>query len=427
MDFSGYLYARQVAIYLALTMPACKLTKRNINALPSSTDRDVIWWDEDLKGFGLKITSTERKVFLVQYRPAGDRRNPRKYTIGEYGQVTPYQARVEAQRVLAERAAGRDPQAERQARKRRIASEQIEDLVTEFLARHAAQNRTAGETTRIFRREVLPRWGNRMLAEIGKRDVIALLDAVRGRGAPVMANRVLAAVRKFFNWCLSRGLLDLSPCAGVGLPTRERARHRVLSDEELGAVLRAAREIGHPFGSIVEMLALTGQRRDEVARLGWDQLDVEKAVWVMPPEHAKNGKPHIVHLSEPAVRLIEGTPRLGSLVFSSNGTTLFQGFSKAKARLDRLFGVTDWTLHDLRRTAVSGMARLGVAPHVADKILNHQSGTISGVAAVYQRHEFLKERQEALILWGQHLSSLQSRLAVEQAGNASQRISLLAS
>jgi integrase len=308
--------------------------------------------------------------------------------------------------VLAERAAGRDPQAERQASKRRIASEQIEDLVTEFLARHAAQNRTAGETARIFRREVLPRLGNRMLAEIGKRDVIALLDAVRGRGAPVMANRVLAAVRKFFNWCISRGLLDLSPCAGVGLPTRERARHRVLSDEELRAVLRAAREIGHPFGSIVQMLALTGQRRDEVARLSWDQLDLEKAVWVMPPEHAKNGKPHIVHLSEPALRLIEGTPRLDSLVFSSDGTTLFQGFSKAKSRLDRLSGVTDWTLHDLRRSAVSGMARLGVAPHVADKILNHQSGTISGVVAVYQRHEFMDERKTALDTWGQFVSSL---------------------
>jgi hypothetical protein len=125
-------------------MPACKLTKRTIDALPASAERDAIWWDEDLKGVGLKITAAGRKVFLVQYRPAGDRRNPRKYTIGEYGQVTPYQARVEAQRELAERAAGRDPQSIKQATKRRIASEQVDDLVTEFLARHAAQNRTLG-------------------------------------------------------------------------------------------------------------------------------------------------------------------------------------------------------------------------------------------------------------------------------------------
>jgi integrase len=393
-------------------MNRLKLTKSTIDPLPASA-KEVIWWDVDLKGFGLKVTPAGRKVFLVQYRPAGDRRNPRKYTIGEYGQVTPYQARVEAQRVLAERAAGRDPQAAKQAAKRRIASEQVEDLVTEFLARHAAQNRTAGETARIFRREVLPFWGNRTLGEIRKRDVVALLDGVRGRGAPVMANRVLAAVRKFFNWCISRGLLEISPCAGVGTPTRERARHRTLTDDELNAVLTAAKEIGHPFGSIVQMLALTAQRRDEVGRLTWDQLDLEQAVWVMPPEHAKNGKPHLVHLSEPVLNLIRSTPRQGDLVFSGDGTTLFQGFSKSKARLDRLSGVSDWTLHDLRRTVVSGMARLGIAPHVADKILNHQSGTISGVAAVYQRHEFLLERRHALNTWGAFVGSL------EQARDAS--------
>src|SRR5829696_2784903 len=122
-------------------MPSCKLSKRAIEALPSPRAADTIWWDQDLKGFGLKLTRAGRKVFLVQYRPAGDRRNPRKYTIGEYGQITPYQARVEAQRVLAERAAGRDPQALKQAEKRRIASEQIADLITEFLHRHVAQNR----------------------------------------------------------------------------------------------------------------------------------------------------------------------------------------------------------------------------------------------------------------------------------------------
>src|SRR3954453_3672226 len=153
-------------------MNQCKLTKSTIDPLPSST-KDIIWWDTDLKGFGLNVTPSVRKVFRVRSRPAGDRRNPRKYPIGEYGQVTPYQARVEAQRVLAERAAGREPQAFKQASKRRIASEQVDDLVPESPPRHAAQNRTAAETARIFRREVQPRWGNRTLSEVRKRDVIA--------------------------------------------------------------------------------------------------------------------------------------------------------------------------------------------------------------------------------------------------------------
>jgi integrase len=388
-------------------MPSCKLTKRTIDTLPSPIAQDQIWWDEDLKGFGLKLTPAGRKVFLVQYRPAGDRRNPRKYTIGEYGSVTPYQARVEAQRVLAERAAGRDPQAEKQTSKRRIRSEQVAELVAEFIARHASQNRTGAETARIFHREVLPHWASWTVGEVRKRDVIALLDRIRERGSPIMANRVLAAVRRFFNWCVGRGILEVSPCSGITAPAREQPRHRVLSDEELGLVLEAARQIGFPFGSIVEVLALTGQRRDEVGRMTWEHLDFGRQLWVIPGAHAKNGRPHLVQLSAPVLALLEGLPRTGELMFSGDGRTLFQGYSKAKARLNRLSGVSDWTLHDLRRTVVSGMARLGVAPHVADKILNHQSGTISGVAAVYQRHEFLKERKQALEVWGEHVQSLQ--------------------
>lgn len=176
----------------------------------------------------------------------------------------------------------------------------------------------------------------------------------------------------------------------------------MLTDDELSEVVRAAREIGFPFGSIVEMLALTGQHRDEVGRMAWADLDLEKGLWTVPGEHAKNGKPHTVHLNHPALELLSQTPQTGNLVFSGDGTTLFQGYSKAKTRLDSISGVSGWTLHDLRRTVVSGMARLGVAPHVADKILNHQSGTISGVAAVYQRHEFMPERKEELQRWGSH-------------------------
>jgi integrase len=156
-------------------------------------------------------------------------------------------------------------------------------------------------------------------------------------------------------------------------------------------------------------VAVTGQRRDEVSRMAWQHLDLVQQVWIIPPEHSKNGMPHIVHLNEQALRLLRDAPRMGPLVFSTDGATPFQGYSKAKKRLDHACGVSGWTLHDLRRTVVSGMARLGVAPHVADKILNHQSGTISGVAAVYQRHEFMNERKAALCTWGQHVANLTGR------------------
>jgi integrase len=203
--------------------------------------------------------------------------------------------------------------------------------------------------------------------------------------------------------------VERSPCEGIRVPTVERARDRVLTDRELAGIIRAARQLGGPYGAIVEVLALTGQRRDEVARMSWDEVDLERRVWALPAVRTKNDKPHIVQLSDPAVAVIGTQPRSGLFVFSRNGITPMGDFSSQKCRLDDLCGVSHWRLHDLRRTMVSGMARLGVSPHVADKILNHVAGTISGVAAVYQRHEFIDERRHALERWGAYVESLLSK------------------
>ena len=151
---------------------------------------------------------------------------------------------------------------------------------------------------------------------------------------------------------------------------------------------------------------MTGQRREEIAQLTWDELDLTSQTWTLSASRTKNGKPHIVHLSKESLAVLMHMPKLGRFVFSLSGIKPFQSFSAAKRDLDRLSAVSDWRLHDLRRTCVSGMARLGVAPHVADKVLNHQTGTISGVAAVYQRHEFLGERKDALERWGTHVTCL---------------------
>ena len=145
----------------------------------------------------------------------------------------------------------------------------------------------------------------------------------------------------------------------------------------------------------------------------WEELDLAQRVWTIPKSRTKNAKAHVVHLSNQSLTVLKRTNNRGPYVFSVLGTKPFQEFSKAKAELDRLSGVTGWRLHDLRRTCVSGMARLGVPPHVADKILNHQSGTISGVAAVYQRHEFITERKEALDRWGAHVMSIVDKVAFE--------------
>jgi integrase len=200
----------------------------------------------------------------------------------------------------------------------------------------------------------------------------------------------------------------------VPLPAKEVARDRVLDDRELAQVILAARKIGGPHGGILELLALTGQRREEVAGLPWEELDLAQRIWTIPKARTKNAKAHIVHLSRQALTLLKRADQRGSLVFSLLGTKRFQDFTHAKRRIDQISGVTGWRLHDLRRTCVSGMARLGIAPHVADKILNHQSGTISGVAAVYQRHEFQAERRAALDSWGAHIERVLAGISEER-------------
>jgi integrase len=386
-------------------MPRIKLTKSAIDTLPIPSS-DLVYWDAAHPGFGVKVTPKGRKVFVVLYRTGGAGSKLRKYTIGPFGRVTLHQARVAAQKVFAANLEGRDPAAEKREAKRRVVADLVEDLLETFITQRLAQNRSAAETSRLLRREVGKPWAGRSIHTLAKRDVVEVVSAIVQRGAPGAANKTLKSLKTFLRWCVGQAILDQSPAEGVPLPTKEVARDRVLSDTELTRVILAAREIGGPYGGIVELLALSGQRREEVACLHWEELDFAQRIWTIPKARTKNAKAHLVHLSRRALAVLKGASQRGPLVFTLLGTKPFQDFTHAKRRLDQLSGVTGWRLHDLRRTCVSGMARLGVAPHVADKILNHQAGTISGVAAVYQRHEFLSERRQALDLWGAHVGSL---------------------
>jgi len=390
-------------------MPTIHMTKSAVDALKAAS-KDTVYWDAGLPGFGVKVTPRSRKVFVVLYRIGGAGSRLRKYTIGPYGRVTLQMARAEAQKVLAARLEGRDPATEKRESKRRMTADRVDDLIEVFIVQHVSKTRKAAEISRLLRREVVSRWGNRCVHAIGKRDIVELASEIAQRGTPMAANTLLKVIKTFLNWCVGRAVIDASPAEGVPLPGKEVARDRVLTNNELASVIRAARQIGGAYGGIVEMLALTGQRREEVAQMVGDEIDFNSRTWTLPGSRTKNGKPHIVHLSEACIKLIKRASRLGSYVFSISGVKPFQNFTNAKRALDELSGVTGWRLHDLRRTCVSGMARLGVPPHVADKILNHQSGTISGVAAVYQRHHFLAERKLALERWGQYIETLVGEL-----------------
>jgi integrase len=233
-----------------------------------------------------------------------------------------------------------------------------------------------------------------------------------------MANRVLSAVRKLFNWCVARDVLQISPCTLVTPPAPERSRDRILSDDELRMVWSAVEKEGWPFGPLVKLLILTGQRLAEVGSMRWDEVDLENRLWTLPAERVKNDQRHEVPLSDAVVVIITALPRIKTtkgFVFTTRRDAAVSGFSRAKDRLDIAIAgalpagsaqLEHWTFHDLRRTMASGMARLGIQLPVIEKVINHTSGTFRGVVGVYQRHSFSDEKRKALDAWASFVTGL---------------------
>src|SRR5882757_5932584 len=237
--------------------------------------------------------------------------------------------------------------------RRRTVVDNVDDLLETFIAQHLAQNRSGGEISRLLRRELGQSWGGRSIHDITKRDVVAVVSGVEQRGAPGAANKTLKSTKTFLRWCVGRAILDGSPAEGIPLPSKVVTRDKVLSDPELAQVVLAARKMGGPYGGIVELLALTGQRREEVAQMTWDELDLGQHIWTLPKSRTKNGKQHVVHLSEQATAVLDRVQKNGPFVFSILGRRPFHDFSKAKRVLDRLSAVRQWRVHDLRRTCVN--------------------------------------------------------------------------
>jgi integrase len=370
-----------------------RLTVKDVEARRASPERREIP-DDYMRGLYLVVQPTGTKSWAVRYRLGG---KSAKHTIGPYPAFGLKEARDAAAEVLRAVAEGRDPK-QRQAGT-------VAEAVEQFLARHGKHYRPKVfyEASRRLQLYVVDSWGMRKLDSITRADVRSLLGGIE---APVAANRVHSIVRKFFNWTVENDLIPSSPVAGVKAPNPETSRDRVLTDAELKAVWRAANKEGYPIGAILQLLILTGQRRGEVAGMTWSELDFKAKAWTLPRERVKNDRRHEVPLSRQAVAIIKQAPRIGDrYVFTLNGTAPYNGF-KAKERLDALANIAPWTVHDLRRTAASGMARLGVSLVVIEKVLNHVSGSLAGIVGVYQRHEFAQEKRAALQQWADHVERL---------------------
>lgn len=361
---------------------------------------------------GLKL---DGQNWIFSYRHGG---RARRMTIGKFPAVTAKDASKGASILAGQICCGRDPAGEKRAagQAARTASAPVRDLIEPVLKRylrHAkARTRpsTFAETSRVFRIEVLPKWKGRRLSEISRADVRQLIAAIAARPAPVSANRCLASLKTFLAFAIEFDLISVSPAAAIKAPAVEKARERTLDDSELSAVLQACDGLGE-YGAIVQLLILTGQRRSEVANLSWSEIDLAAKTWTLPAVRAKNGRQHVIPLSDAAIAILGNLlppPSLGP-VFSP------VGFSQSKAKLDAALAKAmgqncpAWCVHDLRRTATSGMAGLGTAPHVIEACLNHQSGIIRGVAAVYNRCRYEPEKRAALDLWGAHVAALPVR------------------
>jgi integrase len=415
-------------------VPSIRLTKLAVEKIAPPPSGRVIHWDRILPGFGLRVTTKGAKSWVAMYRVSG---KTVMETLGTLARIPSVEdARQAARASMQKAAAGDNPVIEKRVEAARSAASTVKASVDRYLAHcdRTLKAKTAAEWRRIFEHDVLPRWGERAIAEITKADVLGLVDKKAGtrerkrRGAPegaaVQAGKMLTRLRTFFGWAAANDLVTADPTAGVRKPAKEAQRDRVLADAEIDAFWTATHSMGNPFGHLFRLMLLTAQRESEVAGICWSELDDTEApvMWTIPASRAKNGKPHIVRLSPLAAETIAAVPRIEEqdLLFSGTGKTPVSGFSGAKERLDRRMldalrtkdekaKLAPWTLHDLRRTATTGMARLGIAPHVADKVLNHTAGTIRGVAAVYNRFEYLDERAAALEAWSRYIEALIGR------------------
>ncbi len=354
-------------------------------------------------------------------------------TVGNYPLFGLAKARELAGAALRSVAEGKDPGAVKlsEAAARSNPSNLVVAQLDQFLTRYVKQrNResTARETERFVNLYLRKRWQHKLLADITRREIIDLLDEI-AESHPISANRVHAILRRFFNWCIERDVIAISPVANVTAPGEVISRDRTLSRDEIRLAWLASEKIGWPFGPMVKLLLLTGQRRDEIASAQWSEFDLaaEVPAWTIPKERAKNGKAHVVPLAPAVVEILEGLPRVKGdvdFVLTTTGKTGVSGFSRSKALLDASMAViakeeaeargekdfepqiAPWRLHDLRRTCASGMAELGQPVHVVEAVLNHKSGSIKGVAAVYNRYEYAEEKRRALFAWAAHVASL---------------------
>jgi len=389
-----------------------RLTDRKLIALKAGSTRYEVM-DTDVPGFGVRVSERGQRTFILIARFAGSP-NPTRRALGEYPAISLEKARTRARawRDLIDQ--GIDPKAhEASQRREEIRKQQTTfgAVAEDFIERHVSGQRRGKDTAREIRNVLIGQWGDRPIAGIARQDVVSLIDAIARRPAPYLAHVVLGHIRSLFNWAINRGAygLETSPCDRLkpaALIGAKQPRQRTLNDAELRALWQASETIGYPFGPLYRLLLLTGARKSEVAGAQWSEFDLARKLWTVPPERFKSNATHMVPLPEQAVAVLKSLPHFtkGDHLFTTTfGEKPIAGFSKGKARLDKLMKAPPWVIHDIRRTVRTRLASLRVPDMVAEMVIGHGR---KGIQRVYDQHTYETEMREALELWATRLRDI---------------------
>jgi integrase len=390
---------------------ARRLTDTAVRALKVTPgqDRTDFWFDE--QGLGLRVSKTGRKTWVYVYHFGG---RSRRYTLGTYPEVGVADVRALHASAMSTLDRGVDPgNAYQVARAETRNAPSVGELADEYLNKHAVKKKSGEQDRRMLDRDVLPKWKTLKAHDVTRRDVTHLLDEIVKRGAPISANRVLALVRKMFNFGIARSMVEANPCDHVSQPAPNGRRDRVLNYDEIRKFWTrlANSKMSEATKLALKLQLVTAQRKGEIVNAEWDEIDFENRVWTIPAAKVKNGYPHRVYLSDQALEILE---RLRELAGKSRfwlpsrigdkpviDTSIDHAMRENLAHL----GIADATPHDLRRTAASMMTSMGVPRLTVSKILNH---TETSVTAIYDRHSYDNEKREALIVWSAKLREILS-------------------
>lgn len=384
-----------------------KLTTKTIDAMPPAKGKRYEMRDAVLPGLHIRVSATGGKVWYLATRVDG---RMRRIKLGAYPVISLADARQRAQGILRDIALGTYAKSAPGSPE----TPTLGDIIPQFIDRHAKRHTKDWKGTQSVLLRMKKLHG-KPIDQIKRADVVRALEAMiadieETGGKGTRANRGLAAIKKLYSWCIDQGYVEISPVAALRPLIKEVARDRWLTDDEIKSFWRGCETEGYPFEQFGKLLLLTGQRLREISDMRWSELDLEKETLTLKGSRTKNGTLHVLPLPSHAVAILSNLPRFldSDFVFTTTGRTPISGFGRFKRRLDVFVGLDadDWRFHDLRRTAATNMAIMGVQPHIIEAVLNHKTGIVSGVAAVYNRYAYVDEKREALERWADRVEEL---------------------